>query len=118
MSSWPLFRPSLTLFSVPCIPPTGRKVEVPFTSVVCVRGDRLYHEHIAWDQASVLIQLGLMPEYLPYPYPLPDGGKPSPGKRFQFRVPAAGVELSMKMVDKNKVPSNGMFEYKIREVDA
>jgi len=34
------------------------------TSVVNVRGDRLYHEHIAWDQATVLVQLGLMPEYL------------------------------------------------------
>ncbi|KIW28046.1 uncharacterized protein PV07_07734 [Cladophialophora immunda] len=102
----------------PGIPPTGRKVELPCTSVVCVRGDRLYHEHIAWDQASLLIQLGLMPEYLPYPYPLPDGSKPGPGKKFEYRVPAAGVETSMKMLDKNRIPSNGMFEYKVREVDA
>ncbi|KIY03085.1 uncharacterized protein Z520_01552 [Fonsecaea multimorphosa CBS 102226] len=102
----------------PGIPPTGRQVELPCTSVVCVRGDRLYHEHIAWDQASLLIQLGLMPEYLTYPYALPDGSKPAPGKRFEYRVPAAGVETSMKMLDKNRIPSNGMFEYKIREVDA
>ena len=93
-------------------------MEVPFTAVVCVRGDRLYHEHIAWDQASVLTQLGLMPEYLPYPYPLPDGSKPAPGKQFVCRVPAAGIETSLKMLDKNALPSNGMFEYKIREVDA
>ncbi|EHY58466.1 hypothetical protein ABEF92_007629 [Exophiala dermatitidis] len=102
---------------LPGIPPTGRRVEVPFTSVVCVRGDRLYHEHISWDQASVLVQLGLIPEYLPYPYPLPDGTKPGPGKRFEYRVPAAGRETSVKMLDKNAVPSNGMFEYEIREVD-
>ncbi|KIW89336.1 uncharacterized protein Z519_10190 [Cladophialophora bantiana CBS 173.52] len=102
----------------PGIPPTGRKVELPCTSVVCVRGDRLYHEHIAWDQASLLIQLGLMPEYLPYPYALPDGSKPGPGKKFEYKVPAAGVETSMKMLDKNRIPSNGMFEYKVREVDA
>ncbi|OAP65355.1 hypothetical protein AYL99_01327 [Fonsecaea erecta] len=102
----------------PGIPPTGRKVELPCTSVVCVRGDRLYHEHIAWDQASLLIQLGLMPEYLPYPYALPDGSKPGPGKKFEYQVPAAGIETSMKMLDKNRIPSNGMFEYKIREVDA
>ncbi|OAG39897.1 hypothetical protein AYO21_05963 [Fonsecaea monophora] len=102
----------------PGIPPTGRKVELPCTSVVCVRGDRLYHEHIAWDQASLLIQLGLMPEYLPYPYALPDGSKPAPGKKFEYRVPAAGVETSVKMLDKNGIPSNGMFAYKVREVDA
>lgn len=93
-------------------------MEVPFTAVVCIRGDRLYHEHIAWDQASVLVQLGLMPEYLPYPYPLPDGTKPVSGKKLEYRVPAAGVEISKKMLDKNSLPSNGMFEYKIREVDA
>ncbi|EXJ95789.1 carboxymethylenebutenolidase [Capronia coronata CBS 617.96] len=102
---------------VPGIPPTGKRVQVPFTSVVCVRGDRLYHEHIAWDQASVLVQLGLLPEYLPFPYPLPDGSRPGPGRGFQYRVPAAGIETSIKMLDKNKVPSNEMLEYKIREVD-
>ncbi|KAL2398011.1 hypothetical protein ABEF95_000965 [Exophiala dermatitidis] len=102
---------------LPGIPPTGRRVEVPFTSVVCVRGDRLYNEHISWDQASVLIQLGLIPEYLPFPSPLPDGTKPAPGKRFEYRVPAAGRETSVKMLDKNAVPSNGMFEFSIREVD-
>ena len=43
---------------IPGIPPTGKSVRVPFTSIVNVRGDRLYHEHIAWDQASILMQLG------------------------------------------------------------
>lgn len=93
-------------------------MEVPFTAVVCIRGDRLYHEHIAWDQASVLIQLGLMPEYLPFPYPLPNEKTAAPGKRFEYRVPAAGIDISTKMLDKNALPSNGMFEYKVREVDA
>lgn len=83
-----------------------------------VRGDRLYHEHIAWDQASALVQLGLMPYYLPYPYALPDGRKPAPGKKFEYRVPAAGKETAAKMRDKNGVISNQMFEYEIREVDA
>jgi hypothetical protein len=71
--------------SVPGIPATNKKVRVPFTSVVNIRGDRLYHEHIAWDQASVLRQLGLLPEYLPFPYPLPDGRVPGKGKRFEYR---------------------------------
>jgi carboxymethylenebutenolidase len=82
-----------------------------------VRGDRLYHEHIAWDQASVLRQLGLLPEYLPFPYQLPDGRMPAKGKRFEYRVPVAGVETALKLVDESSVPSNGMFEFRIREVD-
>lgn len=86
--------------------------------MVNIRGDRLYHEHIAWDQATVLVQLGLMPDYLPYPYPLPGGQTPQPGKRFEYRVPAAGVDTATKLQNEHLVPSNEMIEsYKIREVD-
>lgn len=85
--------------------------------MVNIRGDRLYHEHIAWDQATALVQLGLMPEYLPFPYALPDGSVPAPGKRFEYRVPAAGAESAEKLQNEHSVPSNRMFEYKIREVD-
>jgi carboxymethylenebutenolidase len=98
-------------------------VRVPFTSVVNVRGDRLYHEHIAWDQASVLRQIGLLPEYLPYPYPLPNGRRPAKGKRFEYRVPAVGVETSSKMTGEGSVASNGLLDglpvdgWVIREVD-
>ncbi|KAF4548408.1 Hypothetical protein D9617_28g065140 [Elsinoe fawcettii] len=101
---------------LPGLPPTNRKLEIPFTAVVNIRGDRLYHEHIAWDQATVLAQLGLLPEYLPFPYPLADGSKPKPGKTFQYQLPVAGMEGARKMRDKNSVGSNQMFEYKIREV--
>ena len=101
---------------IPGIPPTGKSVRVPFTAIVNIRGDRLYHEHIAWDQASVLAQLGLMPEYLPFPYPLPDGRTPAPGKRFEYRVPAAGAESAAKLENEHLVPSNQMFEYTTREV--
>jgi carboxymethylenebutenolidase len=103
--------------SIPGIPPTNRSVQVPFTSIVNIRGDRLYHEHIAWDQASVLRQLGLLPEYLPFPYPLPDGRTPAPGKRFEYRVPTAGVETAMKLVDESSVKSNDLLEFELREVD-
>ncbi|KAL2062110.1 hypothetical protein VTL71DRAFT_6376 [Oculimacula yallundae] len=102
---------------VPGIPPTHKHVRIPFTSVVNVRGDRLYHEHIAWDQASILRQLGLLPEYLPFPYPLPDGRLPAKGKRFEYRVPTAGVETARKLEDENSVVSNGMLGFEIREVD-
>ncbi|PNS21553.1 Glucosidase 2 subunit beta [Sphaceloma murrayae] len=102
---------------LPGLPPTNRKLEIPFTAVVNIRGDRLYHEHIAWDQATVLAQLGLLPEFLPFPFPLTDGTKPAPGKAFQFQLPVAGIESARKMREKNSVPSNEMFGYKIREVD-
>ncbi|KAL4798385.1 hypothetical protein BDV19DRAFT_21183 [Aspergillus venezuelensis] len=102
---------------LPGIPPTGKPLRIPFTSVVNIRGDRLYHEHIAWDQATVLIQLGLMPEYLPFPYPLADGRTPAPGKRFEYRVPAAGRETADKLQNEHLVESNGMFGFAVREVD-
>src|SRR5262249_25461000 len=53
-------------FMLPGVPPTGKYVEVPTVAVVCFRGDKLYHEHIYWDQASVLVQIGLLdPNKLP-----------------------------------------------------
>ncbi|KAH8435179.1 uncharacterized protein LDX57_012808 [Aspergillus melleus] len=103
---------------IPGIPPTGKLLHVPFTAIVNIRGDRLYHEHIAWDQATVLVQLGLMPEYLPYPYALADGKLPGPGKRFEYRVPAAGAECATKLQNEHSVESNGMFAFDIREVGA
>ena len=45
---------------LPGIPPTGRQVEVALVAIVSFRGDQLVHEHIYWDQASVLVQLGLL----------------------------------------------------------
>lgn len=45
---------------LPGIAPTGKYVEVPMTAVVNFRGPKLYHEHIAWDQATVLVQTGLL----------------------------------------------------------
>ena len=51
---------------LPGIPPTGRYVEIPLVAIVRFRGDKLYNEHIYWDQASVLVQIGLLdPKGLP-----------------------------------------------------
>src|SRR5205085_10845116 len=51
---------------LPGIPPNGKRVEVPLVAIVRFRGDKLAHEHIYWDQASVLVQLGLLdPNNLP-----------------------------------------------------
>ncbi|KAF5027339.1 hypothetical protein F66182_540 [Fusarium sp. NRRL 66182] len=98
---------------LPGVPPTNIKAEVPFTAVVNIRGDRLYHEHISWDQGTLLRQLGLLPEYLPFPYALPDGRDPSGG--LEYRVPVAGIETAIKMKDRHGVPSNQMFVYRVRE---
>lgn len=65
----------------------------------------------------MLRQLELLPEYLPYSHPLPDGKRAGEGKRFEYRVPVAGVETARKMRDKNEVASNKMFGFGIREVD-
>ncbi|KAK0736306.1 hypothetical protein B0T21DRAFT_288399 [Apiosordaria backusii] len=101
---------------IPGIPPTGRKLSVPMTSIVNIRGDRLYHEHIAWDQGTVLRQLGLLPEYLPFPYPLPGDQTLGDGGRLEYRVPVAGLETSQKMADERSCASNEMLGYRVRKV--
>src|SRR6266566_5136079 len=51
---------------LPGTPPTGKPVEVPLVAIVRFRDGKLAHEHIYWDQASVLVQLGLLnPAALP-----------------------------------------------------
>ena len=45
---------------LPGVAPTGRKVQVPLVAIVHFRDGKLAHEHIYWDQASVLKQIGLL----------------------------------------------------------
>ncbi|HUI81863.1 MAG TPA: ester cyclase [Bryobacteraceae bacterium] len=45
---------------LPGIAPTNRYVEVALVAIVRFRDGKLAHEHIYWDQASVLKQLGLL----------------------------------------------------------
>ncbi|MGI0072121.1 MAG: hypothetical protein ACRECT_08685 [Thermoplasmata archaeon] len=53
-------------FILPGVPPTGRRVTVPTVGIIGMSGARLAYEHIYWDQASVLVQVGLLrPEGLP-----------------------------------------------------
>ncbi|KAH7086725.1 hypothetical protein FB567DRAFT_526108 [Paraphoma chrysanthemicola] len=101
---------------IPGIPPTGKKLEIPFTSVVGLRGDRLCHEHISWDQATVLKQLDLLPEYVPFKGEI-DGKAPDSGKRFEVKLPVVGVEGSRKLVDEGCEESNALMGTKWRVVD-
>lgn len=51
---------------LPGIRPTGRRIVVPVVVVVAFEEGRVSHEHIYWDQASVLVQAGLLdPNGLP-----------------------------------------------------
>ena len=50
---------------LPGIPPTGKRVELPFVVIVQFEGDKVAHEHLYWDQASVLVQVGLLDRSLP-----------------------------------------------------
>jgi carboxymethylenebutenolidase len=72
---------------LPGVAPTGRRVEVPLVAIVGFRGDKLYHEHIYWDQASVLLQIGLLD---------PQG------------LPVAGAETAHKLLDETQ-PSNSLM---------
>jgi carboxymethylenebutenolidase len=72
---------------LPGIAPTGKPVEVPLVAIVHFREGKLAHEHIYWDQASVLVQLGLL-----------DGAS----------LPVTGVESARKALDKN-LPSNRLI---------
>lgn len=50
---------------LPRLAPTHRAVNVPLVVVVGFRDELIDSEHIYWDQASVLQQLGLLPAGLP-----------------------------------------------------
>ncbi len=51
---------------LPGVAPTGRKVEMAVAVIVKVENGKIAHEHIYWDQASVLAQVGLLdPKDLP-----------------------------------------------------
>jgi len=51
---------------LPGIQPTNRKVEIPMVVVVQFEGEKIACERIYWDQASVLVQIGVLhPASLP-----------------------------------------------------
>ena len=50
---------------LPGIPPTGKRAEVPFVAIIQFESDKIAHEHLYWDQASLLVQLDLLDRTLP-----------------------------------------------------
>ena len=71
---------------LPGVEPTGKHVKVALVVIVHFRDGKLAHEHIYWDQASVLAQLGLI-----------DAGK----------LPVAGVESAEKVLNPKKYSNHG-----------
>jgi carboxymethylenebutenolidase len=73
---------------LPGIAPTGKYVKVPLVVIVHFREGKLKHEHIYWDQASVLAQLGLLDT---------------------TNLPVAGVESAEKVLDPS-LPANRLMQ--------
>jgi carboxymethylenebutenolidase len=72
---------------LPGIPPTGRPVEVPTVVVVQLNQNEIVCERIYWDQASVLVQIGLLDS---------------------SQLPVAGAETARKVLDP-ALPSNELI---------
>jgi carboxymethylenebutenolidase len=73
---------------IPGVAPTGKRVEVPVVGIIRFRDGKLAHEHLYWDQASVLVQIGLL-----------DAEK----------LPVVGVDSARKLVNRN-LPSNTLID--------
>jgi carboxymethylenebutenolidase len=73
---------------LPGIPPTGKKVELPLVVIVGFKDGKIASEHIYWDQATVLVQIGVLS---------------------QDNLPVAGVETARKVLDPG-LPSNKLMK--------
>ena len=67
---------------LPGVAPTGKRVEMAVAVIVGFRDGKISHEHIYWDQASVLVQLGLID-----PVGLPVSGAESARKVLNPKLP-------------------------------
>jgi carboxymethylenebutenolidase len=74
-------------FLLPGVVPTGRYVEIPTVAIVQFRGGKILNEHIYWDQATALAQIGAFD---------PKG------------LPVVGIEQSKKMLDEH-LPANQLI---------
>jgi carboxymethylenebutenolidase len=73
---------------LPGLPPTGKRMEIAMVAIVTFRAGKLASEHIYWDQASVLVQLGLLDSRT---------------------LPVAGAESAQKVLDP-ALPANTLIE--------
>lgn len=73
---------------LPGVAPTGRRVEVAFCVLVGFKDGKVSYEHIYWDQASILVQIGLI----------------DPGL-----LPVTGVEQARRILEPEKVSANALI---------
>ncbi|HUJ38752.1 MAG TPA: nuclear transport factor 2 family protein [Hyphomicrobium sp.] len=73
---------------LPGVAPTGRRVEAAFCVLVGFKDGKVAHEHIYWDQASILLQIGLL----------------DPGL-----LPVTGVEQARRILAPAQVPANALI---------
>ena len=45
---------------LPNIEPTNKKIEICLVVIAGIKDNKITHEHVYWDQASVLVQVGLL----------------------------------------------------------
>jgi carboxymethylenebutenolidase len=72
---------------LPGVAPTGRAVMLPVVVVVGFEADKVAHERIYWDQASLLVQVGLLDEKL---------------------LPVSGATQALKILNKD-LPANTLL---------
>lgn len=93
---------------LPNTPATNKNVEIALVSIVAIKGGQLVHEHVYWDQASVLVQVGLLdPNVVP-------GHMRKQGMQ---RLPVVGVEGARKLVTPQAIETNGLLP-KWKEAEA
>jgi carboxymethylenebutenolidase len=69
---------------LPGVKPTGRKAVVPTVVIVGFDQDsKITHEHIYWDQATMLVQLGLLD-----PVALPVSGREQAARLLDSKLPS------------------------------
>lgn len=88
---------------LPGVPPTDKAVEVALVSVVAIRGGRISMENMYWDQASVLMQVGLLdPKYVPKSF------KSTTGETVE-RLPVVGRNGARKVADPKAIAGNELI---------
>lgn len=86
---------------LPGVQPTDKFVEIPMVSVVAVRGGKLVSEHMYWDQASVLVQVGLLdPKLVPKKFK-GEGTK---------QLPITGADAAKQLVDPQQSRYNKLLQ--------
>jgi carboxymethylenebutenolidase len=71
---------------LPGVAPTGKPVEMAVAVIVGFKDGKITHEHIYWDQAGVLVQIGLLD-----PKGLPVSGAESARKVLNPKLPARAM---------------------------